>query len=159
VVLRGVYCTFVEDETREKREKHPETPNAMDAVEFAIKRLKFEPDERQIEVLRSTAKRGILNCTRQWGKSTIPAAKTVHRAYTREKALVLVASPTDRQSAKLIRKAAEMVATVGIRPQGDGDNGTSLRFPNGSRIVGLPGVEGTVRGFSAVMVLSKAFDN
>src|SRR6267154_2377305 len=29
----------------------------------------------------------------------------------------------------------------------------SLLFPNGSRIVGLPGTEGTVRGFSAVSLL------
>jgi hypothetical protein len=28
-----------------------------------------------------------------------------------------------------------------------------LALPNGSRIVGLPGVEGTVRGFSAVSLL------
>src|ERR1700733_9557042 len=101
----------------------------------------------------SDAKRGILNCTRQWGKSTIAAAKAVHRAYTREKSLVLVASPTDRQSAELLRKAAEMVAFLGIRPRGDGDNETSLLLPNGSRIVGLPGMEGTTRGFSAVSLL------
>jgi hypothetical protein len=73
-------------------------PEVLDPVEFARTRLKFEPDERQIEVLRSEAKRGILNCTRQWGKSTIAAAKAVHRAFTRPKSLVLVASPTDRQS-------------------------------------------------------------
>ncbi len=125
----------------------------MDAVEFARTRLKFEPDERQSEVLRSEAKQGILNCTRQWGKSTIAAAKAVHRAYTRPKSLVLVASPTDRQSGELVRKAADMLAMLGIRPRGDGDNGTSLLLPNGSRIVGLPGVEGTVRGFSAVSLL------
>jgi hypothetical protein len=29
----------------------------------------------------------------------------------------------------------------------------SLLFPNGSRIVGLPGTEGTIRGFSAVSML------
>jgi hypothetical protein len=34
--------------------------------------------------------------------------------------------------------------------RGDGDNGISLLLPNGSRIVGLPGTEATVRGFSAV---------
>ncbi len=42
----------------------------LDRVEFARKRLLLEPDERQIEVLRSNANRGILNCSRQWGKST-----------------------------------------------------------------------------------------
>jgi Terminase large subunit, T4likevirus-type, N-terminal len=127
--------------------------DVMDAVGFARTRLGFEPDERQIEVLKSSAKRGILNCTRQWGKSTIAAAKAVHRAFTQDKSLVLVASPTDRQSAEFIRKAREMVVTLGIRPRGDGDNQTSLLFPNGSRIVGLPGMEGTVRGFSAVSLL------
>jgi hypothetical protein len=46
-----------------------------------------------------------------------------------------------------------MVASLGITPRGDGDNQTSLLFPNGSRIVGLPGMEATVRGFSAVSLL------
>ena len=104
-------------------------------------------------MLRSEAKRGILNCTRQWGKSTIAAAKAVHRAYTRPGSLVLVASPSRRQSAEFVRKAAEMVARLGIPVRGDGDNDVSLAFPNGSRIVGLPGIEGTVRGFSAVSLL------
>ena len=40
-----------------------------------------------------------------------------------------------------------------IRPKGDGDNEISLELPNGSRIVGLPGSEPTVRGFSAVSLL------
>ena len=122
-------------------------------MEFARTRLKFEPDERQIEVLLSNAKRGILNCTRQWGKSTIAAAMAVYRPYMRAKCVVLVASPTKRQSAELIRKAAEMVMRLGIRPRGDGDSEKSLLFPNGSRIVGLPGIEVTVRGFSAVSLL------
>ena len=154
--FRSVFSTFEENQTREdgeKRSEAPQVPEVMDAVEFARKRLKFEPDERQIEVLLSEAKRGILNCTRQWGKSTIAAAKAVHRAYTRPKSLVLVASPTDRQSGELIRKAADMLAMLGIRRRGDGDNETSLQLPNGSRIVGLPGVEGTVRGFSAVSLM------
>jgi len=133
----------------ERREK----PAAQDAVEFARTRLKIEPDEKQAEVLRSEAKRGILNCTRQWGKSTISAAKAVHRAYTRPKSLVLVASPSYRQSGEFVRKAGDMVSMLGIRPRGDGDNDISLLLPNGSRIVGLPGIEGTVRGFSAVSML------
>ena len=42
----------------------------------------FAPDELQKTVLESTASRGILNCTRQWGKSTVCAIKAIHRAYT-----------------------------------------------------------------------------
>ena len=42
---------------------------------------------------------------------------------------------------------------MGIRPRGDGDNEISLLFPNGSRLVGLPGTEATVLGFSAVSLM------
>jgi hypothetical protein len=37
--------------------------------------------------------------------------------------------------------------------KGDGDNELSLLLPNRSRIVGVPGNESTVRGFSAVSLL------
>jgi hypothetical protein len=143
-------CTYeISEPTPRVRAK----AESLDAVAFARKRLGIEPDERQIEVLRSEANRGILNCSRQWGKSTIVAAKAVHRAYTQSQKLVLVASPTKRQSAEFLRKAAGMVRRLGIAPRGDGDNECSLVFPNGSRIVGLPGTEATVRGFSAVSLM------
>jgi hypothetical protein len=122
-------------------------------ISFVRERLGFEPDERQRELLEREAKRLILNCTRQWGKSTMAAVKAVHRAYCRPESLVLVASPSERQSAEFLRKASGMVAKLGIVPRGDGDHATSLLFPNGSRIVGLPSTEGTVRGFSAVSLL------
>src|SRR5580658_6813344 len=122
-------------------------------TQFALDRLGFTADERQGAVLDSTAKRGILNCTRQWGKSTVLAAKAVHRAWNEEGSLVLVASPSVRQSAEFLRKAAEFLRRLGVARKGDGDNVLSLVLPNGSRIVGLPGTEATVRGFSAVSLL------
>jgi len=129
------------------------TPAPLDAAEFARLKLGFEPDEKQAAVLRSTAQRGILNCSRQWGKSTVAAARAVHRAWFRPESLVLVASPGERQSAEFLRKAEAMVRRLDVTPRGDGDNAISIAFPNGSRIVGLPGTEGTVRGFSAVSML------
>jgi hypothetical protein len=125
----------------------------MDAAEFARARLGLDPDARQMEVLKSDTKRGILNCSRQWGKSTVAAAKAVHRAYTRPESLVLMASPSERQSTELLKKASGMVRRLGLRPCGDGGADASLLFPNGSRIVALPGAEGTVRGFSAPSLL------
>ena len=125
----------------------------LDAVEFVRTKLGLNPDDQQQQVLRSQAKRGILNCSRQWGKSTILAAKAVHRAFTQRAKLVLVASPSARQSTEFIRKASEMLRLLGIEPRGDGVNKGSLVLPNGSRIVGLPGKEATVRGFSAVSLL------
>jgi hypothetical protein len=55
-----------------------------------------------------------------------------------------------------MRKAKQMAAGLlseGAKLRGDGDNKLSLLLPNGSRIVGLPGLDGTVRGFSAVSML------
>jgi hypothetical protein len=139
---------------RKKREAggEAETDRLLGAAEFARERLGFRADEKQAAVLDSDAKRGILNCTRQWGKSTVSAAKAVHRAWTQPESLVLVASPTKRQSSMFLRKAAEFLAKLGVQRRGDGDNDSSLLLPNGSRIVGLPGTEATVRGFAASMV-------
>jgi phage FluMu gp28-like protein len=113
----------------------------------------FEPDAKQMELLRRPVRRLLLNCTRQWGKSTITAAKAVERAHTRTGSLTLVVSPSARQSGEFLRKAAAFVRRLEIAPRGDGDNEISLLFPNGARIVGLPGTESTVRGFSAVSLL------
>jgi hypothetical protein len=63
------------------------------------------PDPAQERVLASGSHRGILNCTRQWGKSTVTAAKAVHRAYTEGGSLTLVVSPSARQSGEFVRKA------------------------------------------------------
>jgi hypothetical protein len=99
-------------------------------------------------------KAALLNCTRQWGKSTVSAAKAVHRAYVQEGITVIVASPGMRQSGEWMKKAAEMLTRLDIPKKTDGYNRISLALPNGSRIVGLPDVEAKVRGFSApAMVL------
>jgi hypothetical protein len=124
-----------------------------DPVEFVTARLGFVPDPKQELLLRGRMRRGLLNCSRQWGKSTITAAMAVHRAYTRPESLVVVLSPSARQSAEFLRKAGGFARRLGIRARGDGDNEISLRFPGGSRIVGLPGNEDTVRGFSAVSLM------
>src|SRR5271157_2675237 len=68
--------------------------------------LGFEPDLKQGELLRRDARRLVLNCTRQWGKSTITAAKAVARAQERPGSLTLVVSPSARQSGEFLRKAA-----------------------------------------------------
>src|SRR5712692_531610 len=127
--------------------------HAMDPVEFVRERLRFALDLKQADLLRRKARRGLLNCTRQWGKSTITAAMAVHRAQFEKGSLTVVLSPSARQSGEFLRKAAGFMRTLGLATRGDGDNEISLLFPSGSRIVGLPGSESTIRGFSAVSLL------
>jgi len=123
------------------------------ATEWVRSRLGFEPDAAQARVLDSRSRRGLLNCSRQWGKSTVTAAKAVYQAEQEAGSLTLVVSPSERQSGEFLRKAAGFVQKLGLRAKGDGDNELSLAFPNGSRIVGLPGSEATIRGFSSVALL------
>jgi len=70
-----------------------------------------------------------------------------------DNSLTLVVSPSARQSGEFVRKAAGFARLLGMPVKGDGDNEISLAFPNQSRIVGLPGNEPTVRGFSAVSLV------
>jgi hypothetical protein len=72
--------------------------------------------------------------------------------------MILVASPCGRQSREFLRKLRGMARRAGIKPKGDGDNEISLLLPGGSRIIGIPGREDTVRGFSAVdfLILEEA---
>jgi len=133
-------------EENKKRTKAGRKPEAHE-------RLGLEFDPMQKRVLMSRAKRGLLNCCRQWGKSTVTAAKAVLHAESQPGSLTLVVSPSARQSGEFLRKATEFARRLGIRPRGDGDNEISLELPNRARIVGLPGSEATIRGFSAVSLL------
>ncbi len=127
--------------------------NGAGATEWVKEKLKFQPDAAQERVLTTQSKRVVMNCTRQWGKSTVTAAKAVHQASTVAESLTLVVSPSARQTGEFLRKAEGFVRKLGLRSKGDGDNEMSLLLPNRSRIVGVPGNESTVRGFSAVSLL------
>jgi hypothetical protein len=123
-------------------------------VTFARERLGFTPDPKQADILAGSNRRLLVNCSRQWGKSTVTAAKALHVALSRPESLVLIASPTLRQSGEFVRKVKSFMFRLGIRPRGDGYNPISVLFPNGSRIVGLPGEnDGNIRGFSNVSLL------
>ncbi|HYI96085.1 MAG TPA: terminase family protein [Bryobacteraceae bacterium] len=124
--------------------------NPHDAVAWAQQKLGFIADPKQAIVLSAHVPRGILNCSRQWGKSTTCAIKAVHFAEFHPDSLIVVAGPSLRQSGEFLRKAQKAVAQLGYRVRGDGTNNCSLLLPNGARIVGLPESEDTIRGFSAV---------
>ena len=126
---------------------------ALDPVRFAREALGFHPDSTQTRVLRSTKLRLLLNCTRQWGKSTNAAVLALHRALYYPKSLILLVSPSQRQSSELFRKVAAFLNQLAIKPAKLEDNQFSLQLAKGSRIVALPGKEATVRGFSGVTLI------
>jgi hypothetical protein len=116
---------------------------------FAAEALGFTPDPIQQQVLDHAGSRLLLCCTRQWGKSTTTAARAVHQAFFYPGSLILIAAPAGRQSGLAFQRCSSFLAKLGIPRRGDGINDISFVLPNGSRIVGLPNAEATIRGFSA----------
>ncbi len=125
-----------------------------DAVLMAM-RGGIVPDLWQADLLRSDAKQLILNCSRQSGKSTISAVLAVHEAIYTNGSLVLLLSPSLRQSQELFRKIKDIYNALESPslPQTIEESALRLELSNGSRIVALPGTEQTVRGFSNVALL------
>jgi hypothetical protein len=136
----------------EKRIAERDKPKAVmvysDPLHFARHSLNFVADPWQERVLSWTGKRLLLNCCRQSGKSTTTAILALHRALYFAKSLILLVSPSLRQSAELFKKVSDFLALLPVRPALTEDNKLSLQMENGSRIVSLPAKESNVRGFS-----------
>jgi hypothetical protein len=73
----------------------------------------------------------------------------------RPKSLTLLLSPSQRQSHELFRKAQEAYHACGrpVPTTQDMPTPSKLELANGSRIVGLPGREATIRSLSSVTLL------
>ena len=125
---------------------------ALDPVVLA-QQAGLDPDPWQADVLRSTAPRVLLNCSRQSGKSTISALLALHTALYTPAALVLMLSPSLRQSAELFRKGLDLYRALGRPVPAQAETSLRLELEGGSRIISLPSSEATVRGFSSVTLL------
>jgi hypothetical protein len=126
---------------------------ALDPVRLAD-RAGIKCDPWQAELLRARAKQMILLCSRQTGKSTVTSILALHEALYHAPALVLLLSPSLRQSQELFRKVKDALAALNTSPtEIEEESALKLELANGSRIVCLPGKEATIRGFSGVALL------
>lgn len=121
---------------------------AFDPVAFA-RDMDFHPYDWQTEFLRSSDLKVIFNCCRQSGKSTITSIKTLHTSLFNEESLILLLSPSQRQSGELFKKIITFYHKLKNVPRLIEDSATKCTFENGSRIISLPGKEGTIRGYSS----------
>jgi len=125
---------------------------ALDAVAFA-QSAGIEPDPWQADVLRSRHKRLLLNCSRQSGKSTTTALLALHQALYTPSSLILLLSPSLRQSAELFRTLARLYSATGATIPSTAESKLRLELENGSRVISLPASEATVRGYAGVALL------
>ncbi|TYT27641.1 terminase [Luteimonas viscosa] len=107
----------------------------------------MQPDAWQEAVLNSDSRRMLLLCSRQSGKSTTCASLAVHQALY-DPGLVLLIAPAQRQSSELFRKVREVYTALPDVPRIVQESALRMELANGSRIIALPGTEGTIRGYS-----------
>jgi hypothetical protein len=109
-------------------------------------------DEWQCQVLQSRSKRILLNCSRQAGKSFTCGLLALHTAIFEPGSLVLLISPSLRQSIEIFRHVGR---AYGLNPAvpSTSESVLKLELCNGSRVIALPGTEKTVRGYSGVSLL------
>ncbi len=120
----------------------------LDPVRLA-RNIGMECDAWQARVLRSPHQRELFVVHRQGGKSSVAAVASVHAALFEPGALVLVVSPSQRQSAELFRTMLTLYRSLGRPVPAEAENFLSLTLENGSRIVALPADPVTIRGFAA----------
>ncbi len=125
---------------------------ALDPVIFA-RRAGVIPDPWQADVLRSGANRMLLNCSRQSGKSTTTALLGLHTAVYTPDSLVLILSPSLRQSAEFFRTLAKLYTATGATIPAKAESALRLELENGSRVISLPASESTIRGYAGVALL------
>jgi len=115
-------------------------------------------DQWQAELMRSTAPRVLLLCARQTGKSTVSALIALATAVMQAGALVLLVSPSQRQSGELFRTVMRHLRALSDAPGITAESALRVELANGSRIVALPGDERTIRGFAGatLVVLDEA---
>lgn len=130
---------------------------ALDPAVFS-RSVGFKPDPWQMEMLRTTKKRVILNCARQTGKSTTTAVSAEHRAVFYPRSLLLIVSPSLKQSQEVFKKITDLRQLEKHPQELVEDTKTSCMYGNGSRILCLPGSESSIRGYSApdVIILDEA---
>jgi hypothetical protein len=111
------------------------------------------PDAWQRTLLLSPERQILLNCSRQSGKSTVVSALALHTALFTPRGLVLLVSPSQRQSGEIFRKVLAAYQALGRPLRAVQESQTVLELANGSRIVSLPGREQTIRSFGGVNLL------
>jgi len=130
----------------------------LDAGAFARATFDIDLDEWQRAAIESKHPRLAIAASRQSGKSVIASIIALRTTLYKSDQLVLVLSPSLRQSSYLfsskIVAAARRLKAVDLLPVTiTGITATSITFSNGSRIVSLPDSEATIRGYSNVSCL------
>ncbi len=110
------------------------------------------PDQWQREVLTCSDRRMLLLCSRQVGKTEAIAALALKTALL-SPSLVLLLSPSERQSGELAQRVFAFYDALGQPVPTRKRTELQLHLANGSRILALPDNEKTVRVYAGVSLI------
>jgi hypothetical protein len=108
-----------------------------------------DPDPWQCDFLRNSPKHGLILASRQSGKTETCVLLGTHIAHTEPEETIVVISPAQRISSEFIRRAKNRYLRIKDTHLVN-DAVQRIEFPNGSRIIALPGESDTVRGIPRV---------
>lgn len=111
------------------------------------------PDPWQAGLLASSARRVLMLCSRQSGKSTTTALVALHEALYQAPAMIVLVSPSQPQSTELFKKIHDFWVRLPGAPEATQETLTRMQLANGSRIISLPGSEKTTRGYSGATLV------
>ena len=150
--------------------------------ELILQRAGMTADRWQTQVLRTRKAQILLLCSRQVGKTLVAAALALRTALLEAPALVLILTPSERQSSEFMLRIKELhealrqprnlagpVRSVHEKrltevdrdqlyfrlPSKTRESSLQLHLDNGSRIIGLPASEGKIRGHARFVIGQK----
>ena len=113
-----------------------------------------KPFDYQADFLMCNSNRIVFRSGRQVGKTTMCAVKAIQHATTRDKAVVIILSPTQRQSGLMFRKIRALFKHKMLYNLLLNESQTMITLKNGSEIHSLPGNNpDTIRGFSPTLLM------
>jgi hypothetical protein len=130
---------------------------ALDPALIA-KDVGIELDDWQASLMRSNAPRVLMCCARQTGKSTVSCLIALWTAVSMAGSLILLVSPSQRQSGELFRTLMSYLRKLPGAPDVRAESALRVELANGSRVIALPGDEKTIRGYAgpALILLDEA---
>lgn len=129
--------------------------HAIDPIAFADA-CGFATDPWQGDLLCSGSRRVLMLCSRQSGKTTVTALKSLHVAQYEPGSLIVLLAPAQRQSAEMLRSIKIMHRHLDNAVPIKAESVLKLEFENDSRVLALPGGDAdgkTIRGLAGARLV------
>ena len=123
------------------------------SIPHYLKSLGFDAFDWQNAVASSSAKRKLLLCSRQAGKSTIVSAIPCHSAKYFPGSLSVVIAPSEKQATEDMIKIKGFIAHDETYPELKRNGADLIELNNGSRIIVVAATDQAARGYSRPRVV------